>query len=232
MKRDPLDRLRKANPVPLVPAVDRADLFERIVAQPRDTRPEHRPRPARRALVVAVVFAVAAILASAAYAISSWVDNGPVKPPVTRYEYKVAQHELTLPPGYTAWPSLHIDPNSVTGRGAGGGHAVLSAQNAWECYWVDAIESGDTAAQQRAHAELNALDVPQRPRRAGRGSRELDAAEPAEDAVRGNGGRRRLPVDAARLRPGRRGPSSEADRPLRGQQGLSRTARDEPANVR
>lgn len=34
---------------------------------------------------------------------------------------------------------------------------MLSAQNAWECYWVDAIESGDTAAQQRAHAELNAL---------------------------------------------------------------------------
>jgi hypothetical protein len=156
MKRDPLDRLRRANPVPVVPAIKGADLFERIVALPPEPRSARRVRPARRVLVVAVVFAVAAILASAAYAISSWVDSGPVKPPVTRHEYKVAQHQLTLPPGST-WPSLHIDPNSVTSRGAGGGHAVLAAQNAWECYWVDAISSGDTAAQHRAHAELNAL---------------------------------------------------------------------------
>ena len=156
MKHDPLIRLRKANPVPLVPAVDGAELFERIVALPREAEPERRSRPARRALTVAVVFAVAAIVASAAYAISSWVSSGPVKPPVTRHEYHVAQHQLTLPPGST-WPSFHIDPNSVTSVGAGGGHAVLVAQLAWSCYWVDAIRSGDTAAQQRAHAELDAL---------------------------------------------------------------------------
>jgi hypothetical protein len=52
---------------------------------------------------------------------------------------------------------MHIDPNSVTSVGAGGGHAVLAAQNAWECYWVDAIRSGDTKAQSRAHAELESL---------------------------------------------------------------------------
>ena len=55
------------------------------------------------------------------------------------------------------WPALHIDPHSLTGRGAGGGHAVLIAENAWECYWVQAIHRRDTAAQTRAHAELNAL---------------------------------------------------------------------------
>jgi hypothetical protein len=52
---------------------------------------------------------------------------------------------------------LHIDPNSVTGRGAGGGHAVLISENAWECYWVKAISRGDAAAQERAHRELDAL---------------------------------------------------------------------------
>jgi hypothetical protein len=34
---------------------------------------------------------------------------------------------------------------------------VLAAENAWECYWVKAISTRDTAAQQRAHRELNAL---------------------------------------------------------------------------
>ena len=29
--------------------------------------------------------------------------------------------------------------------------------NAWECYWVDAIHRGDTAAGQRAHDELDRL---------------------------------------------------------------------------
>jgi hypothetical protein len=155
MNRDPLIRLREANPVSDVPAVDGSALFARIVAMPREDR---RPRPThgRRVVAVAIVFAAAAVVASAAYAISSWVGSGPVKPAVTRHEYHVAQHQLTLPPGAT-WPAMHIDPNSVTSVGAGGGHAVLAAQNAWECYWVDAIRSGDTKAQGRAHAELESL---------------------------------------------------------------------------
>jgi hypothetical protein len=156
MKPDPMIRLHRANPVPVVPAVDGRELFERIVAVPREERRGRRSQPARRILVVAVVFAVAAVVASAAYAISNWVGSEPVKPRVTRHEYRVAQHQLTLPPGQT-WPSYHIDPNSVTSLGAGGGHAVGVAQEAWSCYWVDAIRSGDTAAQDRAHAELDAL---------------------------------------------------------------------------
>ena len=156
MNHDPLIRLRKANPVPGVPAVDGADLFERIVALPQDSRQARRTRPVRRGVAVALVFVVAAVVASTAYAISNWVGSGPVGPRVTRHEYRAAQHRLTLPPGYS-WPSLHIDPNSVTGVGAGGGHAVLAAQNAWECYWVDAIRTGDTGAQHRARSELTAL---------------------------------------------------------------------------
>jgi hypothetical protein len=34
---------------------------------------------------------------------------------------------------------------------------VLIAQNAWECYWVQAICDRDAAAARRTHAELNVL---------------------------------------------------------------------------
>jgi hypothetical protein len=159
MKRDALIRLRNANPVPLVAMVEGDDLFSRITASEPDPRLARRARPAvrRRALTVAFVAAALAGLAFTAVGLSSgWFESAPVKPPVTRHEYKVAQGQLTLPPGYT-WPKLHIDPNSVTGVGAGGGHAVLVAQSAWSCYWVDAIKSGDVAAQQQAHAELVSL---------------------------------------------------------------------------
>jgi hypothetical protein len=150
-------RLRNANPVPELPTVDGAELFERITALPLDSRLRQPPAPHRRLVVVlAVSLAVMAVLASTAFAISSWVIGGAVEPPVTKGEYRRAQHALTLPPGYT-WPALHIPPNTVTGRGAGGGHAVVAAQNAWECYWVQAIHDGDNAAQRRAHNELNAL---------------------------------------------------------------------------
>ena len=33
----------------------------------------------------------------------------------------------------------------------------MTAQNAWECYWVDAIRTHDAAAAARAHDALNAL---------------------------------------------------------------------------
>lgn len=49
------------------------------------------------------------------------------------------------------------EPNSVTTRGGGGGHAVLVAMNAWECYWVQAMRMGDTAAELRAQGELDNL---------------------------------------------------------------------------
>jgi hypothetical protein len=33
----------------------------------------------------------------------------------------------------------------------------MIAIGSWECFWVDAIESGDQKAQQQAHAELKSL---------------------------------------------------------------------------
>jgi metallophosphoesterase superfamily enzyme len=33
----------------------------------------------------------------------------------------------------------------------------MITMGSWECYWVDAIKSGDQQAQQQAHAELNSL---------------------------------------------------------------------------
>ena len=52
---------------------------------------------------------------------------------------------------------MQVEPNSVTSKGAGGGHAVLIAMNAWECYWVKAIRDGDTAAGQQAQKQLSTL---------------------------------------------------------------------------
>jgi hypothetical protein len=148
-------RLREANPFPDVPALANDELFARITALRPATRPTRRTFR-RRLLVVALALVAVAVLASTAFAISRWVRGDVVKPNVTLAEYRAAQHVLPLPPGET-WPVLHVQWNSVTTRGGGGGHAVVMAQNAWECYWVKAIRSGDTAAQARAHAELNDL---------------------------------------------------------------------------
>ncbi len=63
---------------------------------------------------------------------------------------------LTLPPGAT-WPDLNIPANSVTTRGGGGAYAVMIAMGSWECYWADAIRSGDDQAQQQSHAALTSL---------------------------------------------------------------------------
>jgi hypothetical protein len=51
-------------------------------------------------------------------------------------------------------PKLHIQANTVTAPGAGGGHAVMAGMWAWEDYWVRAIRTGDSAAQQQARDEL------------------------------------------------------------------------------
>jgi hypothetical protein len=154
-------RLRRANPVPAAPTTNGADLFAQITATPSDPRiTAERPRPRpRRAVAVAVAVALAVVLASAAYAISRLLDGEIVHFDVTKREYLAAEKQLTLPPG-VAWPAYQPPPDvahSVTSRGAGGGTAVLIAQNAWECYWVDAIRGHDTAAGERAQAELDSL---------------------------------------------------------------------------
>jgi hypothetical protein len=161
MKSDSLtDRLQAANPVPLVAQTDSLDLFDEITALPADPRlaePKRKPFSRRPGLVLGIAFAVAALLASTAFAISRLVGDEVVGPDVTRAEYLQAQSQLELPPG-AAWPPFHAGPsNGVTSRGAGGGIAVLAAQNRWECYWARAIRTGDTAAQARAHAALDSL---------------------------------------------------------------------------
>src|SRR5262245_201016 len=161
MKSDSLlTRLQAANPEPLLVQTDSLDLFDEITALPGDPRlskPERKPLVRRRGLALALAFVVAALLASTAYAISRLVADDVVGPDVTQAEYVAAQSRLELPPGAT-WPRFHPGPaNSVTNRGAGGGAAVLAAQNRWECYWGRAIRSGDTAAQARAHAALDNL---------------------------------------------------------------------------
>jgi hypothetical protein len=157
-----MDRLRRANPSREIPYPEDAALLEGITALPGDSRLDHRRgRRLRRRRTLAFVFAlaIAVLLASTAVAVSRWIDSEFVRLPVTRQEYYDAQKQLRLPPGVT-WPAFVMPPDadiSVTSRGAGGGQAVLIAQNAWECYWVRAIRNGDTAAAQLAHSELNNL---------------------------------------------------------------------------
>jgi hypothetical protein len=155
MKTDStLLRVRRANPEPVVPIVDPGDLFTEITALPREKA--NRSLIRRRGLALTVACAVAIVLVSTAYAVSNWVFSDAVGPDVTKAEYLAAQREIELPPGAT-WPPIRFEPNSVTGRGAGGGHAVLIAQNAWECYWARAIQTGDTRSATRAHRELQSL---------------------------------------------------------------------------
>jgi hypothetical protein len=158
MTRDSaLLRLRAANPVPhpVAGSSNGEHLFERITAL--EQRTPLRRRTYRRPLLVFVVaIAAVAVLASAAFAISQWLGGDVVKPNVTLAEYRAAQKELQLPPG-AAWPGLRVDPNSVTTRGGGGGYAVVQAEVAWDCYWVDAIRRHDLAGQIRARARVESL---------------------------------------------------------------------------
>ncbi len=156
MKNDTLAYLRRLNPVPEAAPVDGAELFDRITSLQPDERLGAGHSPYRRRLALATVaLVVMALLATTALAVSGWLGDV-VKPPVTKQEYRNAQDVLRLPPGAT-WPELNVDPNSVTSRGGGGAMAVEFAMGSWECYWADAIRSGDQQAQQRAHAELNSL---------------------------------------------------------------------------
>jgi hypothetical protein len=157
-----MDRLRRANPSREIPYPENAALLEGINALPGDARLDHRRerrRHRRKAVTLAIAFGIAALLASTAVAVSRLIDSEVVRLPVTRQEYYDAQKQLRLPPGGT-WPAFVMPPEadiSVTSRGAGGGQAVLIAQNAWECYWVRAIRADDTTGAQLAHSELNNL---------------------------------------------------------------------------
>jgi hypothetical protein len=155
-------RLRQANPVPATVAPEDSALFARIVATPGDPtlasrRPPRLSVKRRRVVIAAVAAVVAALLASTAFAVSQLLGRDVVKPVVTRQEYLAAQKQLALPPG-AKWSEFNTpDGNSVTSRGAGGGRAVLVAMNAWECYWVAAIQRGDATAGRQAHAQLDKL---------------------------------------------------------------------------
>jgi hypothetical protein len=152
-------RLRAANPVPDVPPThpDADALFERITLGPSAARVPRVRRYRRPAVLVAAALAVAAVLASSAYAIQNWLfGGGVVRAPVTQSEYLRAQKLLELPPGYR-WPSYHFQANTVMNRGAGGSIAVSIDQVAWECYWAQAIRQGDGSAGRRARRELGDL---------------------------------------------------------------------------
>jgi hypothetical protein len=137
-----IDRLAAANPVRHVD--DRFDetLFASIVARPQ--------RRCRTPYVIALAVVVCGLFATGAVAVSGWFDD--VKTPdVTAREYRNAQAQLTTPPGFE-WPNRDFSNGLTTG--GGGATAVLIAQGAWECYWTQALQTGDIAAQRRAHTAL------------------------------------------------------------------------------
>jgi len=156
MKADSvMRRLAAANPYPDGAKATSEELFAQIITQPAPTRSSRKGY--RRSLVVALAaFVAVAVLASTAFAISQWLGGDVVKPDVTKAEYRQAQQQLALPPGVT-WPTLHVDPNTVTSRGGGGGFAVAIAQNAWECSWARAIRGGDATAAARARVQAERL---------------------------------------------------------------------------
>ena len=158
-----LSRLRRANPVPQVRRLDAPELLTEITSLPPDVRlmgpMVGRRAPYRRPVVVlAVALAVTALVASTALAVSNWLGGGvAVKPPVTRNEYLRATASADPASRRHLAHYYLAPPNTLTGRGGGGGMAVLISQNAWECYWVRAIRAGDTAAERQARSELGAL---------------------------------------------------------------------------
>ncbi|MGN6796709.1 MAG: hypothetical protein ACTHKS_01015 [Gaiellaceae bacterium] len=155
MKNDTtLTRLRAANPVARGQIGAGDELFDRIVALPREGAPRRAVR--RPVLVLAATLLVAALAASTAYSLSHWVFADVVRAPVSHAEYLRAQTILNLPPGYT-WPDLTFRSDTVMNRGGGGSMAVSIDQEAWECYWVGAIKRGDTAAADHAHRVLDDL---------------------------------------------------------------------------
>jgi hypothetical protein len=103
-------------------------------------------------VAIATAIVAAAVVATAASAISSWIGDI-ISSPEVNAEFSEATKELPLPPGYN-WPKLGFGENDVSSRGAGGAFAVAIAQSAWECYWVRSIKQGDPGGQARARSAL------------------------------------------------------------------------------
>jgi hypothetical protein len=156
-----MERLRNARPAAASLGGRPQELFDAIVADPRETAPARRVRHRRVLLIACALVAAAVVTAGSAFAFTNlfgWhTDHSLVKSNrVWQQLYVEAQHDLTLPPGIR-WPVRTLPPKTVTSRNQPGGTAVGVSQVAWECYWARAIRNRDTAAQARAHAALSNL---------------------------------------------------------------------------
>ncbi|MDX6549513.1 MAG: hypothetical protein QOJ31_197 [Gaiellales bacterium] len=155
------ERLQNAAPAAPTPVLDRDAVFAAIVAQPGDlvvTSNPRRSRSSRRKLTIAlVVVALAALTTATAFATGAigWHDETAIvqKPQQWEALYRAATNRLTLPPGET-WPQRTLPPNTITGMSEPGGMAVAISRVRWECYWGNAIRSGNTGAQARSQAAL------------------------------------------------------------------------------
>jgi len=153
------DRLREANPYRPASAGGSDELFARITAEPGDDRlAARKPRRWRRRRTVGLALAFVAIaLGSSAFATVHYMfGKGVVGASTSRAEYLKARTILHLPPGYR-WPTIVFRSDTVMNRGGGGSLALANDQTAWECYWVQSIDRGDTTGQGRARAVLDDL---------------------------------------------------------------------------
>ncbi len=158
-----MNRLERARPA-ISDGIDREALFAQIVATPQDREQPRLSRSGRRRLLIGcIAVAVLCLTAGTAFAVTGFnlfgwhTDTTIVNSPRDWQRlYREATRELTLPPG-EHWPDRTLPPHTVTSRTQPGGTAVAISQTAWECYWVDAIRHGNTAAAQRAHSALDDL---------------------------------------------------------------------------
>jgi hypothetical protein len=156
-----MDRLVRARP-PAAAMADRDGLFARIVAQPQEPAPARAPRSAQRRVAIAcVAVALLGLTAGTALAVTrllGWHTDTTIVDQPRQWQklYHAATLKLTLPPG-EHWPARTLPRNTVTARTQPGALAVGISQVAWECYWADAIRTGDAAAGRQAHAALDDL---------------------------------------------------------------------------
>jgi hypothetical protein len=158
-----MERLERARP-DITVVIDRDALFARIVATAQDHEQPQVSRSGRRRLLIGcIALAVLCLTAGTAFAVTGfnlfgWHTDTTIvnSPREWQRLYHDATRQLTLPPG-EHWPDRTLPPDTVTSRTQPGGTAVAISQTAWECYWVDAIRSGNTAAGVQAHAALDDL---------------------------------------------------------------------------